>query len=93
MNIIGASLPASFFRCAARLFRSFRRERGDDFLEARIAAQWVPPGQEFQSAVTEIAGQLCRLRQMFQGTESLLMVAEVVPMFLGRPVKSAKNVA
>jgi hypothetical protein len=26
-------------------------------------------------------------------TESLLMVAKVVPMFLGRPVKRAENVA
>jgi hypothetical protein len=25
----------------------FRRERGDDFFEARIATQWVPEGQQF----------------------------------------------
>mgnify|MGYP003693706057 CR=1 FL=1 len=34
----------------------FRRERGDDFFEARIAAERVIPGQQFQSAVTDETG-------------------------------------
>jgi hypothetical protein len=34
----------------------FGRERGDDFLEARIAAERVPPGREFELAVAEGAG-------------------------------------
>jgi hypothetical protein len=29
----------------------FRREGGDDFLEARVIAQWIPKRQQFQLAV------------------------------------------
>ena len=40
-----AALPC--YRCNPWLVR-FRREGGDDFFEARIAAQRVPRGQQFQ---------------------------------------------
>ena len=30
-----------------------RREIGDDFFEARVAAQWVVPRRQFKSAVAE----------------------------------------
>ena len=36
---------------SSRFHRSFGAKRGDDFLEARIAAQRVPIGIEFQLAV------------------------------------------
>src|SRR6266571_916815 len=42
-------------------------KRSDDLLEARIAVELIPPRQQFQSAVTEEAGQLHSLCQMFQG--------------------------
>src|SRR5438128_157567 len=32
-----------------------RRERGDDFFEAWIAAQWIPERQQFQFAIAEPA--------------------------------------
>lgn len=35
---------------------SLRRERGDDFFETRITAERVVPRQQFQSAVSDVAG-------------------------------------
>src|SRR5205807_7822480 len=35
----------------------FWRERGDDFLESRIAAKRVPEGQQFQLAITQCPGE------------------------------------
>ena len=33
----------------------FRRQRGDDFFETRIAAQWVPKWKQLQVAIAETA--------------------------------------
>src|SRR4029077_10116462 len=44
----------------------FRCERGDDFFEARIAAQWVPERVQFQLAVGYPTRNLCRDRQLLQ---------------------------
>src|SRR5438309_2351328 len=45
----------------------FRGEGGDNFFEARIAAEWVPPGKQLQTTVAECAGKLRGLCQLLQG--------------------------
>jgi hypothetical protein len=45
---------ASFRRTAWLSLRFFWRLRLNDFLEARIAAQRVPEGQQFQGGVAQL---------------------------------------
>jgi len=42
-------------KLSEKLSLLFRSEGGDDFLEARIAAERVPEGQQFQLAIAKIA--------------------------------------
>ena len=42
-----------------------RREGRDDFFEARIAAERIPPGQQFQFAVADVTRQPGGDRQLF----------------------------
>src|SRR6266436_2560038 len=43
------------------------REGGDDFLEARLAAQRIPPRHQFQFAIADVAGRLDDDGELFAG--------------------------
>ena len=44
-----------------------RREGGDDFFEARLAAQRIPPRHQFQFAIADVAGRLDDDGELFAG--------------------------
>ena len=54
----------------------FRRERGDDFLEARIAPEGIPNREQFQGTVVQ--HELCdgSTQPSFQLLQSKLLVAK-----------------
>src|SRR6266403_1098725 len=66
-----AAMPRSFNNAQgtarSTLFRVFRRERGDDFFEARIAPQRVPDRHEFQLAIAEAARAADGYGKLFAG--------------------------
>src|SRR6266481_7737692 len=43
------------------------REGGDDFFEARIAAERIPPRHQFQFAIADVAGRLDDDGELFAG--------------------------
>ena len=44
-----------------------QRERGDDLLRARVAGQWIPKREQFQTAVAEVVPKVDDDCKLFAG--------------------------
>ena len=62
--------------------RFFRREGGDDFFETRIAAQRIPPRQQFQLTVAEGNRWMERDGQLFAGEIFVPAHAAIIAKYL-----------
>src|SRR6266487_6792842 len=72
----GAECGSSYQNKRVEHLSFFRRERGDDFLEAWIAAQGVPIGVETEFAISRPARAFANYVQLFQG--EILLTGECV---------------
>jgi hypothetical protein len=53
---LGGALLDPCYQCNPWLI-AFRRERGNDFFEARLASERIPPRHQFQFTIADVAGR------------------------------------